>query len=91
MMRPVTFYVMQEVDGDECLLFHARIFEEAQQKLLSYLSGHTAIPAEQLSIWNSQGGMVAWLHQGQWISKTARAPAKFLRMNRRSNKSSVRS
>lgn len=64
---PETFYVMQVIEGDECVVFHAHTFEEAKSKIDAYVSGARPIPAEELAIWSSRGRMLAWIHNGAWI------------------------
>lgn len=62
-----SFYVMRAIEGDECLLFNAPTMAAAKEKIHEYRNGQEPIPAEELSIWTSDGGMVAWIHKGVWI------------------------
>jgi len=50
-----TFYVMQYIDGDECLLFHRPTLSAAREAACE--SGE-----QSLSIWSSTGGMLEEIH-----------------------------
>jgi hypothetical protein len=53
-----SYYVMQEMDGDECLLFNKPTIDEAIQAAKEYKT----INGESLSVWSSDGGIV-WMPQ----------------------------
>ena len=53
--KPESFYVMEYVDGDECVLFHAATLTEARAKAM--IEKHRD-PRAELSVWSSKGGVI---------------------------------
>jgi hypothetical protein len=47
---------MQEMDGEECLLWHVATLREARAKVRDYVG----LRHEYLSIWNAGGTIVEW-------------------------------
>lgn len=61
-MKPVAYYVMDCIEGDECVLFHCQDYNSAMQKCMAEMIHR---PTADLSIWNSRGEIL-----------TLRVPAK---------------
>lgn len=57
--KPVTYYVMRELEGGECCEYHCQTFDEANAKVQERTSGRNAVPAREYSIWRSTGEIVA--------------------------------
>lgn len=58
------FYVMQAIDGDECLLHHRETKAAAIEAMKDEAKRD---PAALLSVWSSTGGMLMLLEGGKLI------------------------
>lgn len=62
-----SFYVMQEIDGDECLLCHRDTEDEAIRAMRDEAKRDTHA---SLSVWSSTGGIRALLAGGKFMRVT---------------------
>jgi hypothetical protein len=61
MKKPLTYYVMSCIDGDECAVAYEQTLDAAEAKLRDEAR---RMPDADLSIWTNAGGIVAVWNRG---------------------------
>lgn len=64
MEKPVTYYVMQCIEGDECAIAYVDSFDAAAARMREEAARDRTA---ELSIWTNRGGMVAVWNRGEVV------------------------